>query len=505
MPNKPISTNSEWTFDLLRDYDSAIASVADKYRLDTYPNQIEVINSEQMLDAYASSGMPINYHHWSFGKHFISMENRYKRGHMGLAYEIVINSNPCIAYLMEENSMCMQALVIAHASYGHNSFFKNNYLFKTWTDAGSIIDYLLFARNFIAECEERHGIDEVEALLDACHALMNYGVDRYKRPYPISIKEEQARQREREQHLQQQVNELWKTIPQKEQQEKQQAYPKFPSEPQENLLYFIEKSAPLLEPWQREVVRIVRKVAQYLYPQRQTKVMNEGWACFWHFTILHELYKDGLVDDGFMMEFLQHHTNVIYQPPYDSPYYSGINPYTLGFAMMQDIRRICENPTDEDRQWFPDIAGSDWLTTLHFAMENFKDDSFILQFLSPKVIRDLKLFTIVDNSELEHLEVGAIHDESGYKQVRQDLAASYNLGNIEPNIQISDVDIRGDRSLTLQHTQYSDRPLGDTTKQVMHYLHRLWKFDIRLDSISNDAVTESYQFPEKEPLPEKDP
>ncbi|UTW46317.1 SpoVR family protein [bacterium SCSIO 12696] len=493
--SKPISTTSEWTFELLQEYDDAIAAIADSYRLSTYPNQIEVINSEQMLDAYASSGMPINYHHWSFGKHFISMENSYKRGHMGLAYEIVINSDPCIAYLMEENSMCMQALVIAHASYGHNSFFKNNYLFKTWTDASSIIDYLLFARNFIAQCEERHGVDEVESLLDACHALMNYGVDRYKRPYPLSIQEEQTRQQEREAHLQQQVNELWKTIPVKEAEETTRAHPVFPSEPQENLLYFIEKSAPLLEPWQREVVRIVRKVAQYLYPQRQTKVMNEGWACFWHFTIVNDLYKQGLVNDGFMVEFLQHHTNVIYQPEYDSPYYSGINPYTLGFAMMQDIRRICESPTEEDREWFPDIAGSDWLTTLHFSMENFKDDSFILQFLSPKVIRDLKLFTIVDDDQQDHLEVGAIHDEQGYKQIRQDLAASYNLGNIEPNIQISEVDVRGDRSLTLQHCQYNNRPLGDTTESVMRYLHQLWKFDIKLESIVDDEVVQTLHYP----------
>jgi hypothetical protein len=119
-------------------------------RLDTYPNQIEVITSEQMMDAYASVGMPIGYHHWSFGKQFVSVEQNYKRGQMGLAYEIVINSNPCIAYLMEENTMMMQALVIAHACYGHNSFFKGNYLFRTWTDAGSIIDYLVFAKNYIA-------------------------------------------------------------------------------------------------------------------------------------------------------------------------------------------------------------------------------------------------------------------------------------------------------------------------------------------------------------------
>ena len=189
----PISTTSDWTFDLIRELDHEIGLLAEEYGLDTYPNQIEIIRSDQMMDAYASVGMPIGYHHWSYGKQFVSVEQQYQHGMMGLAYEIVINSNPCIAYLMEENTFTMQALVIAHACYGHNSFFKGNYLFRTWTDAGSIIDYLVFARNYIAECEQRHGVREVEALLDACHALMNYGVDRYKRPRPISAEEEKRR------------------------------------------------------------------------------------------------------------------------------------------------------------------------------------------------------------------------------------------------------------------------------------------------------------------------
>ena len=135
-----------------------------------------------MMDAYASVGMPVNYRHWSYGKEFIATEKNYKRGHMGLAYEIVINTNPCISYLMEENTMAMQALVIAHAAYGHNSFFKGNYLFRMWTDAASIIDYLVYAKNYVAECEERHGLDAVESFLDSCHALQNHGVDRYRRP-----------------------------------------------------------------------------------------------------------------------------------------------------------------------------------------------------------------------------------------------------------------------------------------------------------------------------------
>ena len=189
---------------------------------------------------------------------------------------------------------------------------------------------MVFARNFISQCEQRHGIEEVEKVLDACHALMNHGVDRYKRPYPISMAEEKRRQMEREELLQRQVNELWRTIPQQPGESAAFEEIRFPEEPQENILYFLEKNAPLLEPWQREVIRVVRKVSQYLYPQRQTKVMNEGWACFWHFHILHEMYAEGLVNDGFMMEFLQSHTSVIYQPPFNSPYYNGINPYTLG-------------------------------------------------------------------------------------------------------------------------------------------------------------------------------
>ena len=125
MKRKYLSTGSEWTFELIQAYDQEIARIAKDFKLDTYPNQIEIISAEQMMDSYASVGMPIGYNHWSFGKHFVGVEQGYKRGEMGLAYELVINSNPCISYLMEENTMAMQALVIAHACYGHNSFFKN--------------------------------------------------------------------------------------------------------------------------------------------------------------------------------------------------------------------------------------------------------------------------------------------------------------------------------------------------------------------------------------------
>jgi spore cortex formation protein SpoVR/YcgB (stage V sporulation) len=394
----------------------------------------------------------------------------------------------------------MQAIVVAHACYGHNSFFKNNYLFKTWTSPESIIDYLVFSRNFIAECEEKYGFSEVESLLDACHALMNYGVDRYKRPQEISLHEEKARQQSREAYLQAQVNELWRTIPGGE---KNKKTPKtlsvqFPKEPEENILYFLEKNAPLLEPWQREIIRIVRKIARYFYPQRLTKLMNEGWATFWHYTIINTLYDEKLLSDEFMLEFIENHTNLIRQHTFDSPHFNGINPYALGFNIFSDIKRMCQNPTAEDKQWFPELVQQDWLSAVDFAMRNFKDDSFIAQYLSPKVIRDMKLFTILDDPENSDLLISAIIDENGYRAIRESLSNQYNLSLIEPNIQVYDVDIRGNRALTLRHIEQNAKPLSETTVAVLEYLHTLWGFDIKLESItSTGTVVKTYYCPEK--------
>lgn len=494
--NNYISQDSEWSFELIERFEKEIDRIAKGYGLDTYANQIEVITSEQMMDAYAAVGMPVGYHHWSYGKHFISTQTNYQRGNMGLAYEIVINSDPCIAYLMEENTLMMQALVIAHACYGHNSFFKGNYLFKTWTDAQAIIDYLLFAKNYIKKCEEKYGLEEVEKTLDACHALMNYGVDRYKRPEPISASEELNRQQERADILQQQVNDLWRTLPKRDEENKNQQQ-RFPQEPQENILYFIEKHAPVLKPWQREIVRIVRKMAQYFYPQKQTQVMNEGWATFWHYTIMNTLYDEGLINDAYMIEFLSSHTNVVAQQAFDSPYYNGINPYALGFSMFQDIKRICQEPTEEDKYWFADIAGSDWQETLQFAMRNFKDESFILQFLSPKLIRDFKLFNLFDDDKMGYYHVDAIHNEQGYRTIRENLASQYDLSKREPNIQVFDVDLQGDRSMTLQHQMFNESPLDKKdSEQVLKHLHYLWGFDVHLFSLHSDKIMADFHCPE---------
>jgi stage V sporulation protein R len=484
---------SDWTFAKLEQIDKAIHEIAvGRYGLSVYPNQIEMITSEQMMDAYVSHAMPIMYNHWSFGKHFTKLYDSYKRGQQNLAYEVVINSSPCISYLMEENSIAMQTLVIAHACYGHNSFFKNNYLFKQWTSADSIIDYLLFAKNFIQMCEEKYGHDEVEDFLDSCHALQHYGVDKYKKPRGLSKDKERERQKEREEYMQSRIDDLWMTLPPKTEKEKVEKKKKFLEEPQENLLYFIEKNSPILKPWQREVVRIVRKLAQYFYPQMQTKLMNEGWATFWHYTLINDLWDCGMIHDGAVLECLKSHTNVVAQPPWDHKYFSGLNPYYVGFNIFRDIRRMCESPTEEDAKWFPEVVGKNWVEQLTYAMENFKDESFVMQYLSPKVIRDLKLFVLDDNEHESDYEVANIHDDAGYKAIREKLSSQYHLENILPDIQIVDFDFDGDRTLYLKHTMKNGIPLGESTEEMLKHVHRMWGFDVLLESFDGTESKETY-------------
>ncbi len=485
----------DWDFDSLRRSYDAIDKIARKeLKLDIYPNQIEVITFEQMLDAYSSIGMPLMYKHWSFGKHFARDEMLYRHGLRNLAYEIVINSNPCIAYLMEENSNMMQTLVIAHAAFGHNHFFKNNNLFKQWTDADGILDYLEFAKDYIHRCEDRYGEEAVERVLDAAHALMAQGVNRYPRRKTFSLREEEQRARDRHEEQERSYNELWRTVPghgvRSSRLTTEAERRRLLGLPEENVLYFLEKKAPLLKTWQREILRIVRQIAQYFYPQKQTKMMNEGCATFVHYFIMNRLHQTGFLDDGAMMEFFQSHTGAVYQPDFDHPGYSGINPYAMGFGMMQDIKRVCENPTDEDRQWLPEIAGqSDWVEVLKDGWANHRDESFVRQFLSPELMRKMKFFDLHDDGKSDYL-VKAIHNERGYQTVRTKLADQFDVVQNEPEIEVVDVDLDGDRKLILQHRVYNGIVTSEKdTGLVLQYLADLWGYEVQLSEVAAQSDT----------------
>lgn len=485
---------NDWDFTTIQRIHNAVAKIADEeLGLDTFPNQIEVITAEQMLDAYASTGMPIFYRHWSFGKHFAQHADIYRSGLQDLAYEIVINSSPCISYIMEENTATMQALVISHAAFGHNHFFKSNYQFRQWTDPAGILDYLTYARGYIAKCEERYGEREVERLLDAAHCLRPQGVQHYPRKRALDLRSEEKRDRDRMQERERLYNDLWRTVPGGSRQvarkplDRQRAMLRLP---QENILYFLEKFAPRLQPWQREVLRIVRLIAQYFYPQMQTKVMNEGCATYCHYRIMTTLHETGQISDGSFFEFLRSHTNSIRQPTCYDPTYRGINPYALGFDMMSDIARIVRQPTEEDRAWFPEIAGQgDEMATLRDIWANYRDESFISQFLSPYLMRKWRLFHIVDAEDAPKLEVTAIHNERGYHDLRRSLAAEYEVGRQIPDIQVVDVDLSGNRKLIMHHRVVEGKLLEiGAASLVLKQVADIWGYEVLLEEI--DAASE---------------
>ena len=241
-------------------------------------------------------------------------------------------------------------------------------------------------------------------------------------------------------------------------------------------------------------------LAQYFYPQRQTKVMNEGCATFCHYEIMNRLYERGQVTEGAMLEFMHSHSSVVFQPRFEDPRYSGINPYALGFAMMRDIQRMCLEPTEEDRQWFPEFAGNgDPLGTLKMAWAEFRDDSFILQSLSPKVMRDFRLFHIHDRSESPFMQVEAIHNEQGYRDVRRKLAAQYDTSITDPDIQVVSADLSGGRRLTLHHKVRNgvllDKQACDRT--LLHVAH-LWGYRVKLmemDNVTGEMIREHESLP----------
>lgn len=479
-----ITSRTDWSPELIEQAYREIEKIAlEEMELDVYANSIEIISAEQMLDAYSSLGLPCHYNHWSFGKDFLKNSRSYSKGRIGLALEIVINTNPCISYLMEENDMLMQTMVIAHAAFGHNAVFKNNQCFKHWTNAGSIIDYMIFARDYIRKCEERYGEDVVEQVLDAAHAIAPHGIDKFKRKHRPKLTEE-ARLKKLladEENRQHELDIILKRTSFKEVDLSEHDEDDHIEE-EENLLYFIMKYSPSLPQWKREILRIVYKLHQYYYPQQMSRTLNEGFATFTHYYIMNRLEEKGILSPDAFMSFLEHHSAVIYQPEYNSPRYGGINPYALGFAIFQDIKRTCENPTEEDREWFPQLVGKRWQEAVKEAAFEYRDDGFIAQYLSPKVIRDMRMFTIsVKYPEDDEDEIPAvvteIHDDVGYKNVRSSLARSMERINTVPQITVVSADLDNTRTLSLEYEPYMGRTLDlDDADAVIDYIDSLWGY-----------------------------
>ena len=238
-------------------------------------------------------------------------------------------------------------------------------------------------------------------------------------------------------------------------------------------------------------------MAQYFYPQTQTKVMNEGCATYVHYQIMNRLHEKGRIGEGAMVEFLRSHTNVVFQPEFNDRRYSGFNPYALGFAMMKDIERICHQPTAEDREYFKDIAGcGDHMNVLRDVWANYRDESFILQYLSPRLVRHFGMFHVTDNAEEAHLKVEAIHDERGYLAIKRALARHYDPAYFTPDIQVVDVNLAGDRKLIVKHRATNRVLLEEKdARQVLQHIADLWGYDVVMSEVdpATDAVLKDHK------------
>lgn len=480
--SKYLYTDENWTIDKIEQTWEVLDKIAKKkYGLEYYSPQIEIVSADQMMERHACGAMPLMYHHWSFGKAFLQLKKSYDGGQSSLAYETIINTNPTLAFIMEDNNMTMQALVLAHAVCGHGSFFTINRMFLEHTDADYILDYLAFAREYINKCEQKYGPKRVEQTLDACHALQLYGVNKTTRTRSTldlqrltdktgAVGEPRKRKP---------FTKIMKTNKAKIKLKKEFDWPF----PEENLLYFIEKNSPSLEDWQKEIVRIVRQISQYFYPQYQTKLMNEGWASFWHHTLMTDLWEQGYITEGSYLEFLASHTAVCCQRgAFECGGSDTFNPYALGFAMYKDIQRICQDPTDEDREWMPDIAGTDWVETIKEITRNHRDDSFVAQYLSPKVIRDFKMFSVRDSAAEDEVEVTNVQDQD-YKQIRRILSKQYNFNSAIPDMEVVGYDFRGDRALFIRHNAYNGKELDvGYAKATAKHIKKLWRKPIYIES-----------------------
>ena len=487
MRKRYLSTGQEWNMDFIEKSWKVISKLATKYKWEGYQPQFEITSFEHMIDNYVFTGMPAMYSHWSFGEQKAKMYDKYIHGRMGLALEMIINSDPAICYLSEDNSACEQLLVMCHAAVGHSHFFKNNHLFKDGTDPKGIVDYVLYARDYIENCEQRYGENLVEVILDAAHSLRNHGIDKHKRPADKTKEKLRAKLKLRLEAEQENVNELYANYSPTRVNHVSQfiktkilANPKLyiPSDkfPEENLLYFIEKNSPILTSWQREILRIVRTLSQYFYPQMQTKVMNEGFASFVHFTLMNDLYDAGYVPEGYILEFCHSHSDVLHMLKWNDQNYHGLNPYKLGFEIFRDIRRMCEHPTPEDKHYFPELANQNWIDVVNDTVANYRDESFIKQFLSPSLVRKLRLFMLSNlRADLDYYHISGIQSDEDFEDVRTNLSAQFNISGTIPTIEVWYSDFLNAKDLVLVHTSNDESTLNhDQAEDTVDHVAQLW-------------------------------
>lgn len=444
-----------YTMEELAQWDEQIREKAYEFGLDCFPQQFEVCDHNQMLANIAYSGVPSHYPHWSYGKTFEKQKTLYDYGVSGLPYEMVINSNPALAYLMRDNTLLLQILTIAHV-YGHNDFFKNNFTFKSTRPEYTIDTFKAHGDRVRSYIEDPSiGLENVEKLLDAAHAV-SLQCRRNLAIRKRSFEEEREALIEASRPQHDPFHHLHRR--------KEAAVPdlnKVPPVPDEDLLLFIRDHNPNLARWQKDVLTIVHEEAQYFIPQIETKIMNEGWATFWHKRILDSLN----LPQGLQLEFIVRHNQVV------RPFENGLNPYNIGLAVWQDIHRR-SNETDDPAERTGDGR-------LFEIRETDRDTSFLRRHLTADLMRRLNLFQYENRGDQK--VVRNISDDEGWMEVKEALLKNVGMNSV-PVIKVEDADFGHNHTLYLVH-YHDGRDLQlEYAEKTLAYLWHLWLGEVALET-----------------------
>lgn len=433
----------------LETWNEIIEAKAKELNLNFYPQEFEIIGFNEMLGYEAYVGMPSKYPHWSYGKAYDKNKTLYSLNMTGLPYEMVINSDPCLAYLMRENTLLLQILTMAHV-YGHNDFFKNNRLFRDGTRANYTLEMFKLDGEIIRGYinDPNIGYERVEKILDAAHAI------KFQIPRVVGIKE--LSQEEIRNNL---LDDYKSKIDSRNFLDENDEIEipdlsKIPLEPCDDLVGFIIKYSKL-EDFEKTILKIVKRETEYFMPQIETKIMNEGWASYWHYNILKELH----LDTGLHLEFIKRHNDVI------APIVGGLNPYYVGFKVFEDIeRRYGREKMFEVR-------------------EVERDNSFLRRYLTKELCEDLNLFQYGKRS-FEYV-VEEVADEDGWMKIRDSISSTCGLASI-PYIRVVNLS-RRDYSLTLEHL-FDGRELEISyAKETLKYISDLWGHKVILKTQSKDG------------------
>jgi len=467
-------------------WQETIEKTARSYGLDFFETVFELLGYEEMNAVAAYGGFPTRYPHWRFGMEYEQLTRGYAYG-LQKIYEMVVNTNPCYAYLLESNSVLAQKLVMAHV-YGHCDFFKNNIWFAHTNR--KMIDVLANHGTRIRELMDKHGLDAVESFLDACLSvedLIDIHAPAIKRRPPRKLEEETAEEEltsgkfKSKRYMDEFVNppRLLAAERERHKREENEARNRFPERPERDVLHFLIEHAPL-ENWQRDILSIIREEAYYFAPQAQTKIMNEGWASYWHSLIMtrHEL------TDAEVVDYADHHSGTV------APHPGQINPYKLGLELYRDIEERWntgrfgrEYEECEDRR-----KKEEWDRKLGLGREKiflvrrvYNDITFIDEFLTPEFCEKHKLFSYRFNPETNRYEI----ESRSFEQIKQRLLfALTNFGR--PTISVRDGNYENRGELYLEHEHSGADLKIDDAEATLCNIHRLWTRPVHVESRIED-------------------